>query len=94
MATAAIVNALWDLWAVLLKKPLWRLLVDMDPEQLISTIDFRYITDVITKEEALNLLKDAQSDKESRITELQSSGYPAYTTQVGMDYIISLPMIS
>lgn len=83
LAAGAIINALWDLWAKLLNKPLWRLLVDMDPEQLVSTIDFRYITDVITKEEAIQLLKNQQSKKEERITKLTAKGYPAYTTQVG-----------
>ncbi|GIY64559.1 mitochondrial enolase superfamily member 1 [Caerostris extrusa] len=53
LATAAVVNALWDLWARREGKPLWKLLADMTPEQLVSTIDFRYITDVITKEEAI-----------------------------------------
>lgn len=83
LATAAIINALWDLWAKLLNKPLWRLLADLDPEHLVSAIDFRYITDVITKEEAIELLKDAQSGKDERIAKLLKNGYPAYTTQVG-----------
>lgn len=83
LATSAIINALWDLWAKLLNKPLWRLLVDMDPQQLISTIDFRYITDIITKEEAIEILKNKQDKKEERITKLMAKGYPAYTTQVG-----------
>lgn len=55
----------------------------MDPEKLISTIDFRYITDVITKEEALEILKKAQEGKEDRQKKLLEVGYPAYTTQVG-----------
>lgn len=63
LATAAIINALWDLWARIEKKPVWKLLTDLTPEQLISTIDFRYITDVITKEEAIKLLKDNQKGK-------------------------------
>lgn len=83
LATAAIINALWDLWANILHKPVWRLLSDMDPEQLVSTIDFRYITDVITKEEAISLLREAQPGKEERITNLTKTGYPAYTTQIG-----------
>ncbi|KAF5305229.1 hypothetical protein FQR65_LT07768 [Abscondita terminalis] len=83
LATAAIINALWDLWAKLLNKPLWRLLVDLEPEQLVSAIDFRYITDVITKEEALEILHNSQNKKDERIAKLTKKGYPAYTTQVG-----------
>lgn len=55
----------------------------MDPEHLVSTIDFRYITDVITKEEAINLLREGQQGKEERIKTLTETGYPAYTTQIG-----------
>lgn len=83
LATAAIINALWDLWAKLLNKPLWRLLVDMDPEQLVSTIDFRYISDVLTKEEAIEILRSSESKKDEKTTKLLKKGYPAYTTQVG-----------
>lgn len=74
---------MWDLWARIEKKPVWKLLTDLTPEQLISTIDFRYITDVITKEEAIKLLKDNQKGKEEREMILRKNGYPAYTTQVG-----------
>lgn len=83
LATAAIINALWDLWAKLLKKPLWRLLADLEPEQLVSAIDFRYITDVVTKEEAIALLRKGQHGKDERIETLMKEGYPCYTTQVG-----------
>ncbi|XP_049779925.1 mitochondrial enolase superfamily member 1-like isoform X3 [Schistocerca cancellata] len=83
LATAAIVNALWDLWATAEHKPLWKLLVDMDPETLVSTIDFRYISDVITKEEAIQILKSKQEGKGEREEEMRTVGYPAYTTQVG-----------
>lgn len=83
LATAAIVNALWDLWAKLLNKPLWRLLADLEPEHLVSAIDFRYITDVITKEEAIELLRKGQEGKEERTERLLKEGYPCYTTQVG-----------
>lgn len=55
----------------------------MEPEQLVSTIDFRYITDVITKEEAIELLKKGKEGKEERVEKLLKCGYPAYTTQVG-----------
>ncbi|XP_072941258.1 mitochondrial enolase superfamily member 1-like [Epargyreus clarus] len=83
LAVAAIINSLWDLWARLENKPLWRLLVDMEPEELVSTIDFRYITDVITKEEATQLLKEKRAGKDDRVEYLIKNGYPAYTTQVG-----------
>lgn len=83
LATAAIINALWDLWGRIEEKPVWKLLVDMEPELLVSTIDFRYITDVITKEEAIQLLKSAQPKKNERLIDLMNNGYPAYTTQVG-----------
>ncbi|KAJ2948139.1 hypothetical protein O0L34_g9939 [Tuta absoluta] len=83
LAVAAILNALWDLWARLENKPLWRLLADMEPEELVSVIDFRYITDVITKEEAIQLLKQKQAGKEQRIKTLVEKGYPCYTTQAG-----------
>lgn len=83
LAVAAILNSLWDLWARLENKPLWRLLVDMKPEDLVSTIDFRYITDVVTKEEAIKMLKEKQAGKAERIKYLEQNGYPAYTTQVG-----------
>ncbi|XP_046423831.1 mitochondrial enolase superfamily member 1-like [Neodiprion fabricii] len=83
LATAAIINALWDLWARIEGKPLWKLLVDLTPEQLVSTIDFRYITDVITKDEAVAILKSNAQGKEEREKVLLKKGYPAYTTQVG-----------
>nr|XP_033327897.1 mitochondrial enolase superfamily member 1-like [Megalopta genalis] len=83
LATAAIVNALWDLWARLENKPVWKLLVDLTPEQLVSTIDFRYITDVVTKEEAIQMLRDSENGKKERQEWLKKNGYPAYTTQVG-----------
>ncbi|XP_063226923.1 mitochondrial enolase superfamily member 1-like isoform X1 [Bacillus rossius redtenbacheri] len=83
LATAAIVNALWDLWARLEHKPLWKLLVDLEPEQLVSAIDFRYISDVVTKEEAIEMLKAKKAGKEKREEEIRVTGYPAYTTQVG-----------
>ncbi|XP_055939499.1 mitochondrial enolase superfamily member 1-like isoform X1 [Argiope bruennichi] len=83
LATAAIVNALWDLWARREGKPLWKLLVDMSPKQLVSTIDFRYITDVITKGEAIELLKKKDATKKEREAKLLHEGYPAYCTSVG-----------
>ncbi|XP_065062385.1 mitochondrial enolase superfamily member 1-like isoform X2 [Rhopilema esculentum] len=83
IATAAIVNALWDLWAKIENKPLWKLVVDMEPEQLVSTIDFTYISDVITEQEAIEMLKTKQPGKTEREKYLRINGYPAYTTCVG-----------
>lgn len=80
LATAAILNAVWDLWARAEGKPLWKLLVDMDPKQIVSCIDFRYITDVLTEEEALDLLTKAQEGKKQREDQMLKEGYPAYTT--------------
>ncbi len=83
LATGAIVNAVWDLYAKIEKKPLWKLISDMTPEQLVSCIDFTYITDAITKEEALEILNHKNSTKEERIKYLLANGYPAYTTSAG-----------
>lgn len=83
LATAAVINGLWDLWARIENKPVWKLLSDLTPEQLVSTIDFRYITDSLTKEEAIDLLKKEIPFKKQRINEIIKKGYPAYTTQVG-----------
>jgi L-fuconate dehydratase len=83
LALGAIVNALWDLYAKSEGKPLWRLIVDFTPEQFIKCIDFRYITDVITPDEALKMLKDLEPTKAERIQQLEEQGYPAYTTSAG-----------
>ncbi len=83
MATAAIVNAIWDLWAKSEGKPVWKLLVDMSPEDLVRCLDFRYVTDVLTKDEALSILRRNVSSKASREKEMMDSGFPAYTTSAG-----------
>jgi L-fuconate dehydratase len=83
LATGAVVNAVWDLYAKIEKKPLWKLVADMSPEEFISCIDFSYITDAITKEEALEILKKNESAKKERIKYLLENGYPAYTTSAG-----------
>uniref|UniRef100_A0A8D1TP22 Mitochondrial enolase superfamily member 1 n=1 Tax=Sus scrofa TaxID=9823 RepID=A0A8D1TP22_PIG len=80
LATAAVLNAVWDLWAKQEGKPLWKLLVDMDPRMLLSCIDFRYITDVLTEEEAYEILQKGQVGKKEREEQMQTQGYPAYTT--------------
>lgn len=83
LATAAVVNAVWDLWAKIEGKPVWRLVADMTPEEIVKLIDFRYITDCITPEEALELLQKTAIGKEERIAELEKNGYPCYTTSAG-----------
>jgi len=83
MAAGAIVNAVWDMWARDEKKPLWRLLADMTPEQFVSCLDFKYVTDVLTKEEALTMVRKNQSTKQERIKYLEKNGYPSYTTSAG-----------
>jgi len=83
LALAAIINALWDLWARIENKPLWKLLVDMTPEQIVSLIDFRYITDALTKDEAIEILRKGQEKKKEREEAIKKSGYPAYTTSAG-----------
>ncbi len=83
LATAAIVNAVWDLWAKVENKPLWKLLADMSPEELVRCVDFRYITDAITPEEAVTMLKAVEPGKAEREVEMRETGYPAYTTSAG-----------
>jgi L-fuconate dehydratase len=83
LATAAVVNAVWDLWAKREGKPLWRLLVDLEPEQIVDAIDFRYIDDVLPPQEALDILRTMRVGREARVDELLRDGYPAYTTSAG-----------
>ncbi|MBV8526438.1 MAG: L-fuconate dehydratase [Acetobacteraceae bacterium] len=83
LATAAIVNAIWDLWAKYEKKPLWKLLADMPPEQLVGCIDFRHITDMLSPEEAVEHLTRLQPGRAHREQEMRDRGYPAYTTSAG-----------
>ena len=83
LATAAIVNAVWDLWAKMAKKPVWRLVAEMTPEQFVGLIDFRYLTDALTRDEALQILRANAPTKAKRIAELEATGFPAYTTSAG-----------
>jgi L-fuconate dehydratase len=83
LATAAVVNAVWDLWAKREGKPLYRLLVDLPPEQIVAAIDFRYIDDALTPEEALAFLRARMTGREDRLAEIERLGYPAYTTSPG-----------
>ena len=83
LATAAIVNAVWDLWAKDEGKPVWKLLTDMTPEQLVRCLDFRFVTDALTPEEALAILRRSAGGKAAREQEMLSNGYPGYTTSAG-----------
>src|SRR5918992_1621615 len=83
LATAAIVNAVWDLYAKAEAKPLWKLLADMSPEELVSCVDFRYITDALAPEEALEILRKNEPTKPEREREMLERGFPAYTTSAG-----------
>ncbi len=83
LASGAILNAIWDLYAKAAGKPVWKLLVDMSPEELVGHVDFSYITDVLTPEEAVDILKDGLSGRKAREREMLRDGLPAYNTSVG-----------
>ena len=83
LALAAIVNAIWDLYGKAEGKPVWKLLADMTPAQIVSCIDFHHMTDALTPDEALAMLERRASTKATREAELLRNGYPAYTTSVG-----------
>jgi len=83
LATAAITNAVWDLWAKSVNKPLWRLVADLSPEELVRCMDFKYISDVCNPNEALVFLTQRAAHKQDRIKFLEKEGYPAYSTSAG-----------
>ncbi|MFC0261355.1 L-fuconate dehydratase [Fontibacter flavus] len=83
LAAGALINAVWDLYAKSAQKPLWRLIADMSPRELVSCIDFTYITDVLTPEEAIQMLESQVDGKKERINFLMENGYPGYTTSAG-----------
>jgi L-fuconate dehydratase len=83
LATAAVVNAVWDLYAKVERKPLWKLLSDMTPEELVACIDFRYIEDALTRDDALQILREKVRGRPAREAEMRRDGYPAYTTSAG-----------
>ncbi len=83
LATAAVVNAVWDLWAKSERKPVWRLVADMTPEEFVGLVDFRYLTDALDPREALRLLERRADGKQGRIERMEREGYPAYTTSAG-----------
>jgi L-fuconate dehydratase len=83
LAAAAILNAVWDLFAKTRGVPVWRLVATMSPEQLVGLIDFRYLVDALTPDQALEILRTAEPGKAERIALLETAGYPAYTTSAG-----------
>lgn len=83
LATAAVVNAIWDVWAKDEGKPLWRLICDMEPEELLGTIDWRYLSDALTRDEALAILRANKATMPDRMEAVLARGYPAYTTSAG-----------
>lgn len=84
LAVAGVLNAVWDLWGKILGKPVWKIVCDMSPEDIVRCIDFRYITDVITPEESIEMLRKTHKNKDLRLQEaLENKAVPAYTTSPG-----------
>jgi L-fuconate dehydratase len=83
LACGALINAVWDLYAKAEGKPVWKLLAEMSPEQVVAAIDFRYIRDALTPDEALAILRQGKQGQAARLAQLQQTGYPAYTTSAG-----------
>ena len=83
LAMAAVMNAIWDMAARAAGKPLWRLVTDMTPEQIVDAADLRYLEDALTRDEALAILRASQPFRDQRIATMAASGYPCYTTSAG-----------
>lgn len=84
LATCAVLNAIWDLWAKNEQKPLWKLICDFSPEDFVRCVDFRYITDALDPKEALKMLQDLEGSKADRLNlALQNKAVPAYNTSAG-----------
>jgi len=83
LATAAVVNAVWDLYAKVEGKPVWKLIADMTPEQVVACVDFRYLSDALTPAEALDILHRHAPTRAAREAEMRADGYPAYITSAG-----------
>ena len=83
MAISAVINAAWDLKAKRAGKPVWQLLAELSPEEIVELVDFRYLTDALTPEEALEILRRAEPGKAERTERLLADGYPAYTSSPG-----------
>lgn len=82
-AAAGILNALWDLWGKYEGKPVWQLVSEMSPEQIVDLLDFSYVEDVLTRTEALEILQEAAPTRATRVVEMRNIGFPAYTTSTG-----------
>ncbi len=83
LAAAAVINAVWDLWARFHGKPIWQLVCEMSPEEFVACVDFRYLSDALTPSQAVELLRGRAASKPGRIEQLLESGYPSYTTSAG-----------
>ncbi len=83
LAVAAIVNSVWDLWAKREGKPVWQLVADMSSQQIVDLVDWRYLSDALTKQEAVALLDDLMPTRDARRAQLERDGYPAYITSAG-----------
>ena len=83
LAAAAVLNATWDLWARMRGVPLWQLLVELEPEELVGCLAMRHLGDVLTADEAVAMLKERREGRDDRVEHLRSAGYPAYVTSVG-----------
>src|SRR6478672_9117465 len=83
LATAALVNSIWDLRARIEGKPLWQLVCDLTPEQFVAHVDFRYLTDALDPDEAVDMLRALEPTRAQRVAELERDGYPAYLTSAG-----------
>lgn len=83
LAAAALINAVWDLYARKQQQPVWQLIAQMPPEQFVNCVDFRYLTDALTPGQALELLQQSQPGRQERLEYLQEHGYPSYTTSAG-----------
>ncbi|KAH8897373.1 enolase C-terminal domain-like protein [Thozetella sp. PMI_491] len=84
LGLSSCINALWDLWGRYLNKPVWKIVYDMTPEELVACIDFRYIVDALTPEEALEILRGLEPTKAARLEDAKKNrAVPAYTTQAG-----------
>jgi L-fuconate dehydratase len=83
LSLAAVINAIWDLWAKSVDKPVWKLVADLRPEEFVSLIDFRHLQDALTPDEALTILRHQLPGRAAREVQLRAEGYPAYSTSVG-----------
>jgi len=83
MAAAAVINAVWDIWCRINQRPLWRLITEMSPEQFVACVDFRYLTQSLTCNQAIEILRKREYGKQERIAQVLEEGYPSYTTSAG-----------